>query len=111
MLQVIINLVTLNALNSALEVYAGLGVVWLLMLVAGCASVLSRPWHPVGKMAWCLVLIALPVAGMTLYCLVSLFLADYAFLKVLGLGRKHGGYMSAERPAGKRLEGPVKSQP
>ena len=111
MLQVIINLLTLNALNSALEVYAGLGAAWLLMLVAGCASVLSRPWHPAGKTAWCLVLIALPVAGLTLYCLVSLFLADYAFLKVLGLGRKHGGYTSAERSPGKRLDRPVKSRP
>lgn len=97
MLQVIINLLTLKALSSPFEVYAGLALVWLLMLCAGLASVLSRPWSLWVRIVWCLVLLLLPVAGMTLYCLVSLIVADYTFLKVLGFSRKQqAGYLSAK---------------
>jgi Kef-type K+ transport system membrane component KefB len=106
MLQVIINLLTLKALSSPLEVYAGLGLVWLLMLAAGMASVMSRPWRLWKRMFWCVILVVLPVIGMTLYCLLSLTLADYSFLKVLGLNRKQAVRL-AKKPSDRR----VKSQP
>ena len=106
MLQVIINLLTLKALSSPLEVYAGLAAVWLLMLFAGMASVYSRPWRLWKRMLWCVILTLLPVIGMALYCLLSLSHVDYSFLKVLGLNRKQAGRL-ATKPSDRR----VKSQP
>ncbi len=98
MLQVVINLLTLRALSTPIEVYAGLVCVWLMLLVAGFTSVLSRPWSLTAKMLWCLLLTVLPVVGMTVYCLFSLTLADYSFLKMLGLSRKQTSYLTAKRP-------------
>ena len=89
MSQVIINLLTLKALSTCAEVYVGLAFVWLLMLGAGLGSVFSRRWPMWLTILWSLVLIAVPVGGMFLYCCLSLLLADYSALKMLGLGRKH----------------------
>lgn len=105
MLQVIINLLTLKALSTSAEVYAGLAAVWLLMLAAGIASVISRTWSPALKFFWCLILLVLPVAGMTVYCLWCLFIADYSFLKVLGLSRTHREQV-APKPAARRASSP-----
>ena len=88
MLEVILNLLKLRALSTSAEVYVGLFAVWLLMLAAGAGSVLSRPWSPVFKIMWLLVLLFLPVVGMGVYCLFSFLVADYSFLKVFGLGQK-----------------------
>ncbi len=106
MLQVIINLLTLKALSTSAEVYAGLAAVWLLMLAAGIASVLSRTWSPALKFFWCLVLVALPVAGMAVYCLCCLFVADYSFLKVLGLSRTHREQLAPKPSAARKAPSP-----
>ncbi len=104
MLQVLTNLLTLKALSTPVEVYAGLALVWLLMLAAGLASVAGRSWPLMLKLFWFAVLIFLPVAGMALYCLCCLCLADYSFLRVLGLGRSHTRRLIAKRPE-RRVKG------
>jgi|GEM_PF-1701898 len=107
MLHVIINLLTLKALSTPVEIYAGLGFVWLLMLTAGLASVVSRNSSGWLKVLWFILLIGLPVAGMMLYCLYCLWAADYDFLKVFGLG----GRRRPDKGLPKRSVRRVKSQP
>ena len=106
MLDIFINLLTLKALSTSAEVYVGLLVVWILMLAAGIASVWSRLWPARDKAVWCIALVCLPVVAMTTYCLWSLVIADYSFLKVLGFSRKNTDQVKA-RP----IIRPVKSEP
>ncbi len=96
MLQILFNLLSLKALSTPIEVYLGLVVVWVMLLVAGVGSVLSHRWSAWKKIAWCLLLVAVPVVGMTFYCFLSLCWADYSFLKLLGLGRQGSGQLSAK---------------
>ena len=95
MTQVLINLLKLKALSTSAEVYLGLFAVWVLMLLAGLGSVFSRRRSGFFTVFWTIVLVCLPVVGMFLYCVASLFLADYSSLKVLGLGRKQGDLLVA----------------
>ena len=106
MLQVIINLLTLRALSTSAEVYLGLAAVWLLMLGAGIASVFSRAWPSWSKLVWCAVLVGMPVVGMALYCLWSLAIADYSFLKVLGFSRKHTDQLAPKSPVRRAKSNP-----
>jgi len=97
MLQVIINLLTLRALSTSAEAYVGVLAVWLLMLGAGFSSVFSRNWPVWLKLLWVLLLVGVPIVGMFFYCLLSLILADYSFLKLLGLNRKSSGEMMSKQ--------------
>lgn len=58
--------------------------IWCLLLIAGLWSIYSRSLGPISKVAWTLVIIVLPVIGMTAYTISCLFAADWEFLKQMG---------------------------
>ena len=70
----------------------GLVIVWVTLVVAGVMSVLSRHWGWGTKIAWILV-IMVPVIGLSAYCILSLIIADYSFLKMFGLGARKSTYL------------------
>lgn len=72
-----------NAENSAPEIYAALGLVYLILLAVSISSLVKSPMR--GKSAWFLVMLLLPVLGMYFYTLASLMRADYTFLARFGL--------------------------
>ncbi len=88
MLQVLINFVTFHALNTPPEVYVGLAIAWLLLLIAGFASVINRSSSMVAKVLWLLVIVGLPIIGLLVYCFWCVVSADFAFLKMFGLHRQ-----------------------
>jgi hypothetical protein len=88
MIQVLINFFSFNALNTPPEVYAALGSVWLLLLLAGMASVFSQNFGIWLKLLWLLLMITIPVGGLFLYSVFCLATADYSFLKMFGLHRQ-----------------------
>ncbi|MBL9114511.1 MAG: hypothetical protein JNJ83_05850 [Verrucomicrobiaceae bacterium] len=92
MLQVLFNFLSTRALNSSPEAYLGLGIVWATLLVAGIMSILSRHWGWGVKVAW-LIAIMVPIAGLAAYCVFSLFIADYSFLKMFGVGTRKSTYL------------------
>ena len=93
MSQVIINFLTLNALNTAAEVYFGLALAWLLLLGAGVASVLSCRGSVWLKLFWMLVIIGFPIVGLSVYCFICVLTADYGFLKLFGLHQNAASYL------------------
>jgi hypothetical protein len=98
MVQAIINFLTFNALNTPPEIYYGLAFVWLLLLGAGIASVLSRQGRIWLKLLWLLVLIGLPVVGLLIYSIVCVITADYGFLRLFGLHRRAASYLVTPPP-------------
>ena len=90
----ITNFLKMDVQTSIGLVYAGLAVVWLIILIAGISSIVTRPMGVVGKVAWILLIVAVPLVGMAVYCLYSLFRADYTFLQQLG-------FFPGKRPAAK----------
>ncbi len=94
MLQVLINLLSLNALNTTPEVYVALAVAWLLLLSAGLVSIFGSKTHVLLKIFWTLVVVAAPVAGLFLYSFWCFVSADWGFLKMFGLHRQASSLLS-----------------
>jgi hypothetical protein len=88
MLQVLVNFLTFNALNTPPEVYFGLAAAWALLLVAGCSSIFSQRHWWLFKVLWLLMVIGVPILGLLLYCAYCLFSADYGTLKMMGLHKQ-----------------------
>lgn len=66
--------------------------VWILLIVAGVWSVVSRPMRRLSKVAWIIVIFCLPVLGLTVYVFTCLLNADWELLRQMGLipaGRKN----------------------
>lgn len=95
MLQVLINFATLNALNSPPEVYIGLAAIWVLLLSAGIASVVSRARSAWVAAVWIVFILIVPIAGLFVYCVWCMLSADYSFLKMFGLHRQTASYLRA----------------
>jgi hypothetical protein len=76
----------MNANPMILWIMAG---IWVL-LVVNCITSLRHLTIGVGaRWAWLLIIVLLPIVGMTLYLLRCIFRADYSFLKfVLGPPKK-----------------------
>lgn len=76
----------MNPQPMVLWIMAG---IWLL-LVVNCITSLRHLTIGVGaRWAWLLIIVLLPIVGMTLYLLRCIFRADYSFLKfVLGPPKK-----------------------
>ncbi len=73
-----------------------LGVIWLMLLAAGLWSVLSQSHGLVWKILWCTALIVLPWIGMFLYSFRCVVVADFAFLKPLGLKASKASRLKGE---------------
>ena len=95
MLQVLINFFTLNALNTPSDVYLGLAAIWVLLLTAGIASVVSRARSAWTAAVWIVLMLGLPIVGMFVYCVWCMMSADYFFLKMIGLHRQTASYLRA----------------
>lgn len=75
----------LEALNVIPEVYVALAGIWLWILIVNFFSIASQEIPSWAKLFWLLVVTALPVVGVFLYCLYCLSRADYSYLHQLGL--------------------------
>lgn len=61
--------------------YWGLGIVWLLLLMAAFTSVRSLAIGTFAKVLWFFFILLAPLIGLTFYTLRCLFLGDWSFLK------------------------------
>lgn len=93
MYQAFTHFLTLTALNTAVEVYYGLALAWLLFLGTGISSVLSSRGALRLKLFWMALIIGLPVIGLFAYCVVCILCADYGFLKLFGLHSNAASYL------------------
>jgi len=83
MSEVIIRFLTLEAITVHPMVYAGLGAVWLIVLVATFLSIFSQPISGGWKVLWLVVVLILPILGVACYALRCLVRGDWSFLKPL----------------------------
>jgi hypothetical protein len=67
--------------DAILFVLAG---VWFVLVVLGLWSVFSSPKSPFAKVAWSLLIILIPVAGLFFYTAVCFFSADWGILTQMG---------------------------
>ena len=80
----LVHFLTFRAQNVSPEVYWALAVIYALMVVATVASILSEKNGAIRKFLWLLVILLLPLAGMLLYTMRCMVIADFGFLKQLG---------------------------
>lgn len=85
---VILRFFSLSAENVGVEVIWSLGIVYAVLLLVSLSSVWSIRMSALGKVAWSLLVVAVPVAGMAIYCFWTLLNSDFDYLKVFGLGVK-----------------------
>lgn len=82
---VITRFITFNAENVTQEVLWALAMVYFVLVTVTVFSILKDTGSAGMKMAWILLVLAAPVLGMAIYCVRSLFSADYQFLKQFGI--------------------------
>lgn len=76
----------MNADPTILWIMAG---IWVVLVINCISSLRIIPIGLGGRWAWLLIIVLLPILGMTLYLLRCIFRADYSFLKfVLGPPKK-----------------------
>lgn len=92
---VIHRFLSLHAENVAPEIYWALGCVYLILIAVSLESL--RRSQVRFKLAWAMLLLFIPLLGMYLYALRSLFSADFSFLKRFGFGLRVGPSPSASR--------------
>lgn len=74
------NLFEMNPQNLILEVYVGLALIWIMVLVAGLWSILTSRTSGWIKAFWALVIIALPLVGVLAYAFFSALQLDFRLL-------------------------------
>ena len=88
MRSIVINFLSLEVLNLHPAIYWGLGGVWLLILISAFMSIRSLSINISAKVAWFLVIIAIPIFGLTAYALRCIFHGNWQILKPLFQTRK-----------------------
>ena len=88
MREVIIRFLTFQALNDHPMIYAGLALIWLILLGTSAMSLRHQPISLAAKWAWFLLILLVPIFGLAVYALRCLFTGDWRFLKfLLGPGK------------------------
>lgn len=103
MRDIVTRFLQLEIINLHPMVYWGLALVWLLLLVSALMSVRSLAISTGAKLAWSLVLIAVPVLGLAAYAVRCLLRGNWQALKPLFQSRRLVKQVSSARPSG----GPV----
>ncbi|MBN8418619.1 MAG: PLDc_N domain-containing protein [Verrucomicrobia bacterium] len=68
------------------EVYWALAGIYAVLVVVSASSIFSLKSNFGVKLAWFVLIVALPVIGMTIYCVRCLIFADYSLAKQFGFG-------------------------
>jgi hypothetical protein len=85
-MRVVINrFLTFSAQNVTDEVVWALVVIYFILVAVTLASIWGLHVGLVAKLAWSLLAIVLPVAGIALYCFRCLLRADFSFLGQFGI--------------------------
>ncbi len=82
---VIIRFFTFDALNVIPEVYYALLIIGAFLIIISWFSIFSQKISLPAKLIWLAIVTLIPIAGMVVYCVYCLFIADYAYLKRFGL--------------------------
>lgn len=90
MRSIVNNFLQLQAQNVELGVLIGLGAIYLLLVLTTFSSVVTRPRGVFFKLAWSLLIVLIPFAGMAMYAILCIWQADRSFLSQLGMkGQQH----------------------
>ncbi|WP_397381976.1 hypothetical protein [Prosthecobacter sp.] len=71
------------------EIYWALAGIYAVLLFVSATSIFSLHSNFWVKLAWFVLIVALPVIGMTLYCIRCMIYADYSLAKQFGFGFKN----------------------
>ncbi len=88
MVQLIKNFVLLKVQNAHVMANVGIGVIWLCLLLAGVASILSQPKSVIWKIFWLVMVVCVPLGGMFLYCVWCILSADLDVFRQLGIRKR-----------------------
>lgn len=74
------NLFSMNPQNLILEVYVGIAIIWVMVLIAGLWSVFASRNSGWVKAFWAIVILALPLVGMLAYAFFCALQLDVRML-------------------------------
>lgn len=83
------NFYRLNALNVEPAILFAMGAIYLILLLATIGGICRKNRWTKHRLLWMVTVIVFPFAGIAVYCLVSLFYADYSVMKQFGFGIKN----------------------
>jgi hypothetical protein len=89
MRETLFRFLTLEPMNADPKILWVMAGIWVLLIFNCIASLRYGALSQAARWSWFLIIVLLPIVGMTLYLLRCIFRADYSFLKfVLGPPKK-----------------------
>ncbi|MBX7211963.1 MAG: hypothetical protein K1X78_26895 [Verrucomicrobiaceae bacterium] len=101
-MQQIKKLLSLHPITVSDAVITVLVGVWVVLVVLGLWSVFSIPRSMLSRVAWSLLIVFVPIAGLLSYSLACLFSADWGILTQMGFFSR-----SREKIASSLVETPI----
>lgn len=83
------NFCRLNALSVEPAILFTMGAIYVILLFASMGGIFRKNEWVKRPMLWTVVVIIFPFVGIAVYCLASLFYADYSLMKQFGFGMKN----------------------
>jgi hypothetical protein len=96
---IVTHFLRLEILNLHPMVYWGMAGVWVLLLFSAFASVRSLSISTGAKIAWSLVILVLPIFGLSAYAIRCLFRSNWHALKPWFQSRRVDRQLSSPRPS------------
>ena len=97
MRDVVTNALTLSPQNFSVEVAWALGIIYGAMWLVTMTSVIQQSFGVASKIAWVIIVTAVPIVGMVFYSARCLLSADFGFLKQLGFAKAHSREIPSRR--------------
>lgn len=86
---ILTNFFRLQAQNVEALVLIGLGGIYLVILITTLSSIWSRPKGLLFKLAWSVLSVTAPFAGMALYACQCIWQSDRSFFHQLGVFKRN----------------------
>ena len=83
---VIENVIFMRPQNLIIEVYVAMGLAYFVMLILCMFDILATKETLASRLIWSLLVVIIPVLGMYVFTVDSIFRADFAILERLGFG-------------------------
>lgn len=91
----ILRFFSFDAHNVTTEVYFAMLGIYFALLVVTLLSIRQQRLSAARTISWALVVIAVPIGGIALYCFACLATADISFLQSMGLFRKARSHLNS----------------
>lgn len=80
------NLITLQPQNFIFEVYAAMGLAYIVLAILCVVDIQTSKKSVVSRLSWSTAVVVIPLLGMYIHAIFSIFTADLTLIRRFGFG-------------------------